>query len=66
MRDTNGFVTVVILNDGETFSDIHGCSICVVPYAKYKEVIDSGGDAKDFVAVAEVSLCNVSIPTELQ
>lgn len=62
----NGLVTVVILNDGQTFTDIHGCTICVVPYEQYKKVVDSGGDAQDFTPVAEFSFNNVSIPLDLQ
>lgn len=62
----NGFVTVVVLNDGQTFTDIHGCTICVVPYEQYKKVVDNGGDAQDFIPVAEFSLSNVSIPLEDQ
>ena len=62
----NGLVTVVVLNDGQTFTDIHGCTICVVPYEQYRKVVDSGGDAQDFIAVAEFSFRNVSIPLEDQ
>jgi hypothetical protein len=60
----NGFVTVVVLNDGETFSDINGCTICVVPYDNFRDVIDAGCDASDFRPIAEFSLSNVSIPVE--
>lgn len=66
IESINNFVTVVVLNDGETFTDIHGCTICVVPYEQYKKVVDSGGDAKDFAPVAEFSFNNVSIPLDLQ
>jgi hypothetical protein len=62
----NGLVTVVVLNDGQTFTDIHGCTICVVPHAQYMKVVDSGGDAQDFIPVAEFSLSNVSISVENQ
>lgn len=65
-RGVNGFVTVVVLNDGETFSDIHGCTICVVPFDQYMDVVESGCDASDFKPVAEFSLRNVSIPLEDQ
>jgi hypothetical protein len=65
-RGINGFVTVVVLNDGETFSDIHGCTICVVPFDQYMDVVESGCDASDFKPVAEFSLSNVSIPLEDQ
>lgn len=63
---TNGFVTIVVLNDGETFSDIHGCTICVVPLSEYNKVIESGGDARDFKVSVEVSLSNVSVPLDMQ
>lgn len=62
----NGFVTVVVLNDGETFSDIHDCSICIVPFNQYNEVIRSGGDAKDFKPLAEIGLNNIFVPFDLQ
>lgn len=65
-ENVNGFVTVVVLNDGETFTDIHGCSICIVPVEQYEKVISNGGDARDFVTVAEISLSNVSIPVDMQ
>jgi hypothetical protein len=60
----NGYVTLVVLNDGETYSDVHGCSICVVPFEQYRDVVNSGGDAKDFIPVAEFGLSNISVPTE--
>ncbi len=58
----NGFVTVVVLNDGKTFTDIHGCTICVIPYDQYITTIENGYDAGEFKPVAEFSLSNVSIP----
>ena len=53
---TNQTVTIVVLNDGSTFTDINGCSICVVPYDQYLKVIESGGDAKDFAPITEIGL----------
>lgn len=61
---TNGFVTVVVLNDGETFSDIHNCSICIVPVDQYLHVMASGGDAKGFIPVAEIGLNNITVSKE--
>ncbi len=55
------FVTIVVLNDGETFTDIRGCSICVIPLEDYEKVLDQGGDAKDFTAVVEISLDSINI-----
>lgn len=53
---TNQTVTIVVLNDGSTFTDINGCSICVVPYDQYLKVIESGGDAQDFEPITEIGL----------
>jgi len=50
------FVTVVVLNDGETFTDISGCTICVIPIEQYQQAINSGGDAKDFEPVVKIAL----------
>ena len=58
------FVTIVVLNDGETFTDVTGCSICIIPLDDYERVIQEGGDAKDFNPVVELSLDSVIIPTE--
>ena len=55
------FVTIVVLNDGETFTDITGCSICVIPLKDYEKVIYQGGDAKDFTPVVEISLDSINI-----
>lgn len=63
-NSTNGFVTVVVLNDGETFSDIHNCSICIVPVDQYLHVMASGGDARDFIPVAEIGLNNITVSKE--
>lgn len=49
-------VTIVVLNDGETFTDIHGCSIVVVPLEQYERVVAEGGDARDFEAISEIGL----------
>jgi len=55
------FVTVVVLNDGETFTDIAGCSICVIPRKQYDDAMITGvrGDARDFEPVVEISLDSI-------
>lgn len=53
------FVTVVVLNDGETFTDIRGCSICIIPIEQYKKAIDECGDAKDFEPIVEIGLDSI-------
>jgi hypothetical protein len=55
----NDFVTVVVLNDGETFTDIAGCSICVIRRDQYEYVVNGGGDAKDFEPVVEIGLDSI-------
>ncbi len=44
------FVTIVVLNDGETFTDISGCTIRKIPLSQYEETTRMGGDARDFEA----------------
>jgi len=63
---TNGFVTIVVLDDGETYSALHNCSICIVPFDQYQKVVNSGGDARDFAPIAEIGLCDISVPLDLQ
>jgi len=60
-NDKTKFVTVVVLNDGETFTDIQGCSVCVVPIEQYEEAIAHGGDARDFEPVVEIGLADLTI-----
>lgn len=55
----SNFVTIVVLNDGETFTDVRGCSICVIPLEQYEKVVNSGGDAKDFEPVVEIGLDSI-------
>lgn len=50
------FVTIVVLNDGETYTDISGCKILVVPEEEYYRISTEGGDANDFTAIAEIPL----------
>ena len=55
----NDFVTVVVLNDGETFTDVAGCSICIIPLEQYERVVADGGDAKDFEPIVEIGLDSI-------
>jgi hypothetical protein len=54
------FVTVVVLNDGETFTDVRGCSLCVIPLEQYESVVNGGGDAKDFEPIVEIGLDSIA------
>lgn len=57
-------VTIVILNDGETYTDIDGCTIAVVPRTQYDQVIAAGGDAKDFSPIVEIGLSHFATLSE--
>ena len=50
------FVTIVVLNDGETFTDITGCTIRKIPMSQYEETTRMGGDAKDFDAAEIIDI----------
>lgn len=41
-------VTIVVLNDGTTFTDIAGCTIQTIDARDYYRVVEAGGDASDF------------------
>ena len=42
------YVTIVVLNDGTTFTDIAGCTIQTIDARDYYRVVEAGGDASDF------------------
>jgi len=55
------FVTIVVLNDGETFTDVAGCSICIIPRKQYEEAVlnPDHADARDFEPVVEIGLDSI-------
>lgn len=55
--------TLVVLNDGETYSDISGCSIVVVNQAGM-ELLEAGYSLKDITPEAEIAMSMVSQPLE--
>ena len=50
------FVTIVVLNDGTTFTDIAGCTIQTITASDYYRVVEAGGDARDFTATTVIHL----------
>ena len=50
------YVTIVVLNDGETFTDITGCTIQTITTSDYYRVVDVGGDARDFTPASVIRL----------
>ena len=55
------YITLCVLNDGETFTDVAGCKLIVVSEDQYTEVIDQGGDANDLSPLAMVDLSSLNI-----
>ena len=55
--------TLVVLNDGETYSDISGCSIVVVNQAGM-ELLEAGYRLKDITPEVEIAMNTVSQPLE--
>jgi hypothetical protein len=53
------FVTIVVLNDGSTYSTVKGCSICIIPVEQLEAVENSGGDAADFNPIVEIGLDSI-------
>jgi len=49
-------VTIVVLNDGTTFTDIAGCTIQTITASDYYRVVEAGGDARDFTATTVIHL----------
>lgn len=48
------YVTIVVLNDGVTFTDIAGCTIQTIAASDYYRVVEAGGDARDFTATTVI------------
>lgn len=60
--DKNGYVTIVVLNDGQTYTDVHGCELLVVKNNEYYDICMNGGDASDFNPVVRIILSNIIKP----
>jgi hypothetical protein len=56
--------TLVVLNDGETYSEISGCSIVVINQAGM-ELLEAGYRLKDITPEVEIAMNTVSQPLEV-
>ena len=55
-----GYTTIVVLNDGETYTSVKGCSICVIT-DEQAEQLESGEIAcKDLSPISEIGLDSLS------
>ena len=55
------YITLCVLNDNETFTDVSGCKLIVVREDHYTSVIDQGGDAGDLSPLAVMDLSSMII-----
>ena len=55
------YVTLCVLNDGTTYTDVNGCKLILVTEEDCIEVIDQGGDADDLSPLAIVDLSSLNI-----
>jgi hypothetical protein len=63
-KTPKGYVVIVVLNDGKTFTDITGCTIQTIATSDYYRVVDVGGDAKDFTPASIICLNEQSVSTK--
>lgn len=48
--------TIIVLSDGETWSEIYGCSICVITEEQFDDLCADRIGAQDFTPLAEIGL----------
>ena len=53
--------TLIVLNDGETYSSIDGCSIIVIDQDGM-DMLEDGYKVKDVVPISEITLGTVTQP----
>jgi hypothetical protein len=59
MADT---YTIVVLADGETWTTLDGCSICIINKKEYTELCDGYMDPPDLTPIVEIALKDVPVP----
>lgn len=55
-KKSEKLIALVVLNDGETFTDARGCSILIVKDSDYKKAVITGMKADEIPAVMEVGI----------
>lgn len=53
--------TIVILNDGETWTIVDGCSLAVITDADLQELENGTKEAKDLRPIMEIALRDVTL-----
>jgi hypothetical protein len=49
-------VTIVVLNDGETYTNIHGCTILVLTDKDYEELASGDKKMSELYPISEIAL----------
>ena len=59
------YVTLCVLNDGTTYSDINGCTLILVTEEHHIEMVEGSGDLNDLSPLAIVDLSSLCIVPRL-
>ena len=59
------YVTLCILNDGMTYTDVAGCKLWLVKEEHYVEMVEGSGDLNDLSPIAVVDLSSLCIVPRL-
>ena len=52
-------ITIVVLNDGDAYTGVDGCSICVIT-PEANAMLEQGSSPKDITPLLEIALKDVS------
>lgn len=59
------YVTLCVLNDGITYTDVAGCKLILVTEEHYIEMVEGSGDLNDLSPLAIVDLSSLCIVPRL-
>jgi len=59
------YVTLCVLNDGMTYTDVGGCKLWLVKKEHYVEMVEGSGDLNDLSPLAIVNLSSLCIVPRL-
>jgi len=59
------YVTLCVLNDGTTYTDVSGCELWLVKEEDHIEMVEGSGDITDLSPLAIVDLSSLAIVPRL-
>lgn len=59
------YVTLCVLNDGTTYTDVNGCKLILVTEEHYLEMVEGSDDITDLSPLAIVDLSSLAIVPRL-